>query len=636
MSHSLQQAFQELWRGDRAALNAKVIILTRKLAAAGAKLPEDVDWNAEVEELSHSADEAARAIGTSGTQENDSLGHALLLCAVTLELALEPTSEKLSTLRHLVYHSTVLEHNLELVILSAMNETAAAYSTWLELLKGWLPTFGESEALVHMPIDDLPTWGHVFQPNISHAGVEHIMTPLRVLLKADRAFVFDYLERIDDWGFVEHALLLSGAVSTFERWADALENSAPAFGASGDWTGSIVCMLLVKHAQVELLLPPATQLFGRSLGEPLWSCEMVIDELRKRVDGSALLRCWSVSTFSDYIAAKDSVPRKGDGRAEDWLSRLGQILEAIPSEVRSTRPIGKLPAGYPEWFVWYERGLEVHWHFQSSDHSTLPTAQVLALFEQVAQWHSDTSKAVRFHRTRIIYGRMEFSVGQLDLYLGVAVAAAKQPAVAWHALWLKTFPLREITEFGGHGEHESEDWRERSDASGLTELVLRLGISVAEALIHSPTLASDERVFEVHALLHTLQSSAMEMGSIEVLKVDVWTHALRYVLLLWGRARALSSDAGTGNQAFAAAPGERRLLEYLSTDSTELLIALTACANNGIAEQTLAAQLSDARIDLESALSEARKFSEMSRHKQRLPETSVALAERLCDVMVDR
>lgn len=633
MSHSsshdfdeLQQTFQDLWRGDRAALKVTVSTLVSRLTAIEARDSKTVDWREEVAELTRLAEDAARPMVATAAVDAGFLDQALLLCAITHELGFNPNAQKLSTLQNLAYHSWVLEHSLVHVILVAMNEDEVTRLSWLELLKGWLPqpVSGKQPTNHH-------TWGDVFQPNMSHASLDALIAPLTVLLKVDSAFSFAYLESIRDWEFVEHALLLSGAVSTFEHWSRALAQVSPAFSVSGDWTDSVLGLLLMKRALDEILLPAGQPLFGRSSSEPPWSCEDVVAEVRKRPDWLAMLRCWSVCTFRDYIDTADSAMRGHNGRMAHRRSRLEQILECMPAEVRQTRSTSELPAGYPAWFVWYERALEVRWHIDS-DSSAIPTTQVIELFRQVVTWDSAVCNDVRFHRTKIRYGRSELALGQLDFHLAAAVAADQQPANAWGALWQKTFNLREITEFGGYSGDDSEDWQDRSTASSLTELVLRLGLAVADTMLQTSKQTLDKRCSEARSLLCLLQTSTMEMASIEILKTDVWTHALRYVLLLWGRSRALA-EAVDGNQVAASAHEESQLLEYLSTDPAELLLALIACANNGIAEQALAQQLTDARIDFASALSEAKMFSEISRSRPRLPEECVALAERLCGQM---
>jgi hypothetical protein len=627
---TLQQALQELLRGDRAALKATVSTLVSRLIATEGKDSTTVDWREEVAALTRSAEDTARLMVTTAAEDAEFVGQALLLCAITLELGLRPSAHKLSSLRNLADHSWVLEHSLAHVILVAMNEDEVTRLSWLELLKGLLPQPVQGNQPTDNPRNH-PTWGDVFQANRPHASLDPLIAPLTVLLKVDAAFGFSYLESIRDWEFVGHALLLSGSVSTFERWSTALAQASPAFSASGDWTGSVLGLLLMKHAQEELLLCAGDLLFGRSSSEPLWSCEYVVAEVRKRSDWLPMLRCWSVSTFRDYIATADSAPRKHNDRVAHRLSRLERILESMPVEVRQTRPTGELPTAYPAWFVWYERALEVRWHVQSNS-SSIPTAQVIALYGQAVTWDSAVCNDVRLHRAQISYGRSELVLGQLDFHLGAAMAAAKQPAKSWDALWQRTFNVREITEFGGYSGDDSEDWQDRSAASSLTELVLRLGLAVADTMLRTSTQPLDKRSSEACSLLCLLQSSAMEMASIEILRADAWTHALRYVLLFWGLCRALA-EAVDGNEIPASAREERQLLEYLSTDPTELLLALAACANNGIAEQTIARQLTDARIDFASVLSRATMFSKMSRPRQRLPQECVALAERLCGLM---
>lgn len=628
---NVQQAFQQLWGGDRIELKAAVSNLVSRLAAIEAKVRETVGWEEAVAELTCSAETATRSMGGTAAEDVESLGQALLLCAITLELGLQPSARKLSTFRSLAGHSWVLENSMSHVILVAMSEDETTRLSWLELLKGCLPQPVPDNQWTNDPLNP-PSWGDVFRPNRSQASLDALIPPLTVLLKVDSEFAFAYLESLRDWEFVEHALLLSGAVSTLERWSTALAQASRPFTASGDWTGSVVGLLLMKHAQEELLLRPGEHLFGRSVSEPTWSSEIVIGEVRKRPDWLSMLRALSVGVFRDYIATADSAHTKHNDRMAHRLSRLEQLLEGMPSEVRQTRPEGELPAGYPAWFEWYERALEVHWHLEANPSST-PTAQVIALYGRAVMWDSANCNDVRLHRAQIGYGKSELIIGRLDLYLGAALTAAPQAAKTWGALWQQTFNLREMVEFGGHSEDDAEAWQDRGAASSLTELVLRLGIAVADMSFQSSTQLVDRYRSESSSLLCLLQTCAMEMAEIEVRKTDVWTHALRYVLLLWGRCRMQLNDVDEIEFA-ASAPDERQLIEYLSTDPMELLFALTACARNGIADQTLARQLASARIDSSAALSQAKLSSETGRPRQRLSEESISLAERLRGLVV--
>jgi hypothetical protein len=457
------------------------------------------------------------------------------------------------------------------------------------------------------------------------------MTPLTILLKVDLRFGLSYLASLGDWELVENALVVSGAASTFERWCDALAQAHQAFDASGKWTGSLLGLLLVKRAQEVILLPDGGQLFGMAASELPWTCERVVAEIRKRTDGLALLRCWSVSTFRSYVATGDSLSRSQHHLLAETLSRLERILDSMPTDVRFVRASGDLPAGYPAWFVWYERGLEVHWH-AGSEHIRVLTTHVLELYDQAVRWESSVSRDVRERRAHIGFGMQQFAVGRLDLHMGEALATAHFPANAWSSLWQSTFDLRERIEFAGYSDDGAEAWQDRGASSGLTEIVLRLGLAAVEAILQSTSSSEEVRAVGACALLCSLQQSCIEMAAIDLLRADIWAQALRYVLILWGRIRGLP-PTNDGNVGSNPDPAEMQLLEYLSVDPQELLVALFVCANNRISESVLAKQLNEARIDFSGAVARARKLSQTDMERRRLPKEALALACRLCSLV---
>ncbi|MFY9478145.1 MAG: hypothetical protein WAQ08_10880 [Aquabacterium sp.] len=622
------RAFRELWCGDRATLKTAASTITSRIALISSMNPDSVGWRDEVAALTDAAESAGHLMAT--VRDLEVAHRALLLCAITLELGLAPDTHKLSTLRSLARHSWELEHSLTAVILIAMDEDEATRQTWLTLVKGWLPQPSFDQRSGRRRVADA-SWGDLFQPNASHDDIAALRAPLTILLRVDLAFGLDYLESLHDWELAEHALLLSGAASTFERWSSALAQAPLVFDTSGGWTGAVVSLLLVKRAQNEILLPDGEQLFGRPLNEPTWLCENVVTEIKKRADGLAMLRAWSISAFRDCIAAADSSPNSRDPRIVYRLSCLQQVLDCMPAEVRPTRASGALPAGYPAWFVWYERGLEVHWRAASED-GAIPTAQVVELYEHVARWESVICKDVRERRADVRFGSLHFTVSQLDFHLGMALAVAEHPADAWQALWRGTFDLREMAEFGGFGDDESENWQDRSAASSLTEIVLRFGVAVADTLLRRSSQSNGGHGGAARDLLVLLQTACIEMTSIEVLRANIWTQALRYVFLLWGRLRELA-PASEGSAAATTDPEERKLLEYLSTEPSELLLALTVCADNGISEAILVRQLVDSRIEFARAVAQAKRFSQRVPGTERLPDSSIGLANRLCDLL---
>jgi len=625
---ALLQRFRELWRGDRATLSKAVRKTADQVALISSRDPTKIDWRDEVATLLRGQDfEEERTADRESCEATDI---ALRLCAITLELGLKPSARKLATLRCLARHSWELEHSLTDVILLAMDEDDETRQAWLELIKAWLPQSSSHPQHSGRQVK-APSWGDIFQPNASHEDVSSLMTPLAILLKVDLQFGLSYLESLGDWELAENALLVSGAASTFEQWCAALAQADLTFGPSGSWTGARLSLLLVKRAQEVILLPAGSQLFGMAASELPWICERVIAEIRRRADGIAMLRCWSVSTFRSYVATGDSWSRSRHHLLAEALSRLKRILDSMPADVRCVRASGDLPAGYPAWFVWYERGLEVHWHVDSAK-SRLPTAQVIGLYEQSMRWESAASRDVRDGRAHIGFGMLQFEVGLLDRHMGAALATAHSPATAWSALWQRTFDLRERIEFVGYSDDWAEAWQERGASSGLTEIVLRLGLAAAEAILQSTSSPDEERVVGACALLSHLQQSCIEMATIDLLRADIWSQALRYALLLWGRIRGLppTNDGSVGSNPDAA---ETQLLEYLSADPQELLFALLGCANNGISEPVLAKQVNEARIDFSGVVAQARKFSQTDMERRRLPKEAIALACRLCSLV---
>ena len=584
------------------------------------------NWEQELEELTRSAALAADSMLLANPSDTAISEQSLLLWSLVFELFSHPSEESLAAFHSLSRHSWILEQSRARLILTAMREGAATRATWLELIKAKLPRpVSAAEASQHQR--SMSTWGDAFQPNRSHASVDDVMAPMTVLLQEDSASLFEYLESLGDWELVEHALLLSGAVSTFAEWQGALSRSAVAFDAAGKWEKSFVVLLLLKRAQDDLLLEPGEQLFGKSQSETAWDVEAVIAEVRKRVDWMALLRCWSVVVFRNYIAFKDSASSQNTPKAARKQARLMQILGFMPDEVRHTRPSGPPPSGYPAWYAWYERGLECLWHLPSGGNA-VPTAQVLDLYRQAITWETNVSKEVRHRRAQIDYGRQELFVGALDLHLGATLADSAHTVTAWAALWRQTLPLREAVEFGTTDSDDQDAWLDRSASSSLTELVIRLGIAAAHTIAQSPSEAPEQDGLKIASLLGLMQESVIEMASIEVLRADVWTQAIRYMLLLWGRLR--SAPAG-----YALLPRteqavhERSLIQYVSTDPAELLRALTASANNGIPDAVLTTQLSSASLDFATSLAHAKRLSQIGRPGRELPPATLALGDRL-------
>lgn len=630
---AIQQAFQDLWRRDRTVVAAWADPLLSRLKSVEMAQPDKVDWEHEFDELTGLSAAAAASVAEIDAGQKETFSHAILLWAVGIELALNPTAKKQAVLRGLSRHSWILEHSLTHIILTAMNEDAVTHETWLEAIKQGLPG---PEALVDEggARSTLPDWGELFRPNMSHAGVEPLMTRLQVLLEADKPYLFQYLDSLTDWGLMEHALLFSGAVSSFEAWAVALSHVPLTFDSSGNWTGIKLGLVLMRRAQEELLLTAGEGLFGRAKDEAPWRVEHVVAAIQARADALPLLRSLAVVAFRDYVGHLDSSSRQANPRITSKISRLKDILNCVPADLRVTRVSGDLPAGYPAWFSWYERGLESHWHVERGG-SAVPSAQVLSLYEQAVTWDSKESLDVRNLRTQIGYGRSEMFVGALDLLLGATLAESSDAVASWERLWSKTLPLREVVEFGGYSGDESQGWQDRSATSGLTELVIRLGLAASETILQSPSKALDVDTLRLHSLIGMVQASSLEMLSIEVLRSDVWTHALRYCLVLWAKLRE-APHSQAGSSFTSQPPPERLLIEHLSTDPPEMLLALTACANNGIQEQTLMQQLADSGVPFDGVTTQARRLSEESRPRQRLPAPTFSLADRLVEALSRR
>lgn len=623
---SLQQAFQELWRRERAPLIASSGAVVARLRALRAATTSSTDWDQELEALSRLAESAANSMLQTDASDTAASAHSVLLWAMTFELFLHPSEEGLATFRALARHSWILEHSMTRLILAAMHEGSATRDLWIVLVKARLPKpTRPADANGHSR--DLTTWGDVFLPNLSHAPVDELTTPVAILFQEDSAFLFEYLESFADWGLVEHALILSGAVATFDKWQTALCHSATAFDTTGQWGRSFIVLLLLKRAQDDLLLEPGEQLFGKSQTEDVWALEALIAEVRKRSDWITLLRCWSVAIFRSYIALNDSAASQNNQRAARKQARLIQILESMPDEIRLTRPTGPPPVGYPAWFAWYERGLECRWHLHMGGNA-VPTEQVLDLYREAVTWETDVSKQVRYHHAQIVFGRQELIVGTLDLHLGATLASAVDTVASWDALWHRTLSLREVVEFGSVGNDDSDAWLDRSASSSLTELVIRLGIAAVETIAQSASQAPAQDGAKLASLLTLIQESVIEMASIEVLRADVWTHALRYLLLLWGRVRSAPAEHATFDVP-QQTEHERQLIQYLWTDPTELLRALTACSDNGIQDDVLTAQLSLTSQDFEASFAQAKRLSQMSRPGRGLSAASLALGTRL-------
>lgn len=624
------RAFDALWGRDRAAIADVVGGLLSRLRGYGSVSGDSVDWRQEMEVLTRLAKETARDSSLLRINGSAPPSQALLLWSIAHELALDPTAHKASLLRSLARHSWTLEHSVSRIILLVMAESDATRQAWLALLKAEL-------ALAIKVNDDsnrdsggsaASTWGDAFRPNLSHASIEPFIAPFRVLLHEDPSFSFKYLDSLSDWGLVEHLLLLSGAVATFDLWRIALAHSAAIDDAAGHWSGRLLAFLLMKHAQQELLLAPGEQLLGRHAEAAPWSLQAIAAEVCKRPDGVSLLRAWSVVVFKDYAAFVDSARSNASTRGAHKSQRFEEILQAMPVDVKKPRPSGTLPRGYPAWFAWYERGLECRWHNQSSREG-MPTIQTHELYEQAVTWSSQVSADIRNHQAQIGYGQQAMILTTLDFHLAAALVASDDAVQRWQDLWAKTLGLREVVEFGNSpSPDESARWLDRDAATSLTELVVRLGVAAGEIIVQSPSSAPEADGQKLYQLIASLQSAALEMATIELLKASVWTHAIRHVMLLWLKLRS-APEGHVKSRVEERRSHERELVEYLSTDPSDLLLALSACVKNSISEQVLVELLSDAGVNLAACVSLARRFSEMIHPSHRLPQEVLALGDRL-------
>ena len=145
-------------------------------------------------------------------------------------------------------------------------------------------------------------------------------------------------------------------------------------------------------------------------------------------------------------------------------------------------------------------------------------------------WDTKPGQSLRMHA-----GLFDTFGKRADAYgfrlLAVPLAEVPDPCEVWDRFWNMTLALREIVEFRYEGAEPNEEWRGRSEASGLMRVAFGLGLMMIDYIISPSRELQYERPAALRGLLSVLAKAVREMSSIDQFDRGYWSAAMRHLAI---------------------------------------------------------------------------------------------------------
>lgn len=420
----------------------------------------------------------------------------------------------------------------------------------------------------------------------------------------------------------------------YTEWSLLVNNAPTAFNADGSWTGSILIPLLLTQGRNHLLYP------ARHLPRNDADMEMVlkiteqtselvtnvIEVVGNRVDGQALLARWGIWIIKQLI--NERIKEFNDVRADDFVDYA--LLIAIGKKIQG-KTFDKIPSDAALWEDWCLYCIKIL--FASEGFSNIPNFEQIASYWEftIDEWHKDKGyQLLQLSELHIPRDIMPNLSARLFAY-----ALSQQPnfAIRWRSLWNKSLVLRDILEFGST-DSDKNAYSDKGDASNRLLLLACIGMACLDQCVECFLEEKDINRDDISSLYQDLSNALIEILYIDnTIHRDKWKYLLRSLALrriLWDQYfigslnRKVFTEHNQPNPIF--------WLNYLGSDSWELITYIYDCLKSGVEKEKMLEILADSSVNLNYAIQSQNRLNKLREFHYKFNSHIVNEVEKLIDM----
>jgi hypothetical protein len=467
-----------------------------------------------------------------------------------------------------------------------------------------------------------------------------------VLNYEDEFAIFRIFYDLDPKGFIHEASLLrdphlltsmlsvngiGGFTPNYESWERFAIQAPIAFLSDGTWNGSLLMPLLLVDARNQIIragleLPRGSEGEVESELVKVTSAPLitsVVNLLANRRDASPLFArfsTWLMRKVLESTREEIEEPRNAGYFDSELLNAIGNILPSCP-------PLACPPEDASPWEHWsYRCALASHAHSGVMD---APDVQTF-----LKEWELSADDWMR-RSGELLRQRAEFYVGQKREFPGLVAyllaypfVCAPEPAQLWSNLWMNTYALREIVEFGY--PDAVNGYQSRSDASSLTLMAFQIGLALLDQ-VSACCQTPDSDLARSMSKLHTaLAHAALQMLEIDdTLVLKSWQNALRHLAtrrMVWEAPGAIKpSNIFLPDDI----PTTAHYLHKLSSNPFEMLTLMHTALANEYDLNNLRTLMLQTDLRLSDIIALVKRLNQYNEYKYPLNGNSMAAIEKL-------
>jgi hypothetical protein len=493
--------------------------------------------------------ELAKLVSNSGVSDPvDNLGEAVLALACVEAFRQEPTSEAWEYLWSLAWHSGALEQFLPQAMVAASTDPTFK-GQFLDVARDVVENairnpgrraIAREQGQARQLREDWnknPNLTALWQRNFERGSFSLCNDDdgvLRIVADIDTGAFIRLLGLFDSPHPIAAALDAAGARWSFSRWAVLLSAAPVAFDDERRWNGSPIVPLLLSLGRDQLRFGISTNASEADLKGAADEIAGLTDEIAKviarRPDAAPVAERWAAWLMRWAMAgvSKEPLPYPADARSGGYVDMA--LINALAQEISPTDWSSQPSTNAEPWEPWCYRAVVTC--VSLARNIPLPSTDDFlrewALSPE--DWCSERGQNLKAHASFF-----ETSDRRADAYgtrlLAVALVENANPERVWLKLWNSTSVLREIVEFGDADGELNEDWRGRSEASGLMRLAFGLGLMMMDHLITPSRKLSCDRKSALEGLLSSLTETVREMAAIDQINNGYWGEATRHLAI---------------------------------------------------------------------------------------------------------
>ena len=552
------------------------------------------------------------------------------LCAISLSRL--PHLETWMKIKSFIYHSSVLEHDLPLAMMTLAESSSDIKDSYLKLALKVLsklensslkskssPTNEERDRLIQYwkgnsnKLEEV-WWGLRGDNGFSY-WEDYAL--LHILANSDPAELMQTLSRSNNPYLVQSVLLMINAVgpfSQFAEWEKYIHAAPVAFKEDGDWNESLVVPLLLVGAYTRLIdaqhnirYADASENIDESKENIISLINAIVDILSDRNDAIPLFCRWSTWLMRLWLS------ESGKNNKQDQLQPFvtEELINAIGIKLKNHSLMKTIPSGASQWEHWCYQCV-LAWHAADGLITVPDTAEFVKEWTiSFDDWNSDKGSLLRKHANLLMTLNKNEMPGQAENLLAYPLAQSESPTDTWINIWNNIYVLREVVEFG---DGSSEAYKSKTDASNLLLMMFRIGLAIFD---QRTDLCSDckSTISKSQArLFGALFSAGQEMQEIDsTLNYKVWLNAILHLSIrryLW--EQQLSGSSQSGHPLIFCSKDTPTILDcfYKSKrDVLELVKFLQSILMNEIDIPTLKNNLDKASVNVSDVLDEVKRLN---------------------------